>query len=448
MLTTFSRLRKLGSQSSDNEAVVFHNPSKVMDTIWDEIDSSKEEVLLLSYILKNDDVGQETLRRLTEAAKRGVRIQLIYDSAGNITGRSKLTAPLTEAGGDVVCFRPFWQCLFTYIKSGFDFRESPALRNHRKIIIIDNKVGFIGGLNIGNEYAGRPCTGLYLTAGKTFKDCMVKLTGPCVADLRKAYEDVLITPFSDEVKENRSKRPSWSDWNESLRNDPPAALTKTVEISRFWGLFKSTVEVPHNDNTQIISCNPWTRDYSIQLSIVETCRAAKKRIWITTPYYYPPTHIKTAIEDAARRGVDVRILVGGPNSTDPPMMKYVQKTGFVEALTAGCRIYEYNPTDKEVMHSKSWSVDGEYCSIGSYNLDLLSDKILESNVAFHNTNIASELEQQFLVDTANSVELSKLKEDKLNSTSLRGRITFPIVTGFYHFTQWCFKGDFDVMKHM
>ena len=426
MLTTFSRLRKLGKQSSGNQVVVFHNPAEVMDDIWEAIDSSQEEVLLMSYILKDDDVGKETLHRLSEAAKRGVNVQLVYDDAGNITGRSKLTAPLTEAGGDVVCFRPFWSCLLNYVKSGFDFRESPVLRNHRKIIIIDNKIGYIGGLNIGNEYAGRSCSGFYLTAGKTFKDCMVKLTGPCISDLRTTYEDVLTTPFCEETKKTRPDKPSWSQWMTSFRN----------ELS-----YKGRVE----NDTQIISCNPWSRDYSIQLSVVETCRNAKKRIWITTPYYSPPSHIQNAIEDAARRGVDVRILVGGPNSTDPPIMKHIQRRWFPDALEAGCRFFEYNPSEKEVMHAKMWSVDGEYCSIGSYNMDLLSDRILESNVAFQSTKITSELEKQFLTDTSNSQELTK---GMFSKRSQYGHVVSPLATGFYYFMKRCLEGDYDTLKHM
>eukprot|EP00659_Diplonema_papillatum_P018254 gene18254-28138_t len=219
------KLKGLSKRTLHNEVWVFHEPDKAIEDIWREIDKAKEEVLMITYILKDDDVGRETLGRLEQAAGRGVKVMLLYDSAGNITGRGRLTANLKEAGGDVVCFRSFWGGWARYAWSGGRFLASPVLRNHRKVILIDGRVGYIGGLNIGNEYAGRPCTGPYLTAGKTFRDIMVKVKGPCLVDLREVIQDTLAMQEWQPTPLDRWERPSWQDFMKGLNESTDARYT-------------------------------------------------------------------------------------------------------------------------------------------------------------------------------------------------------------------------------
>eukprot|EP01064_Diplonema_japonicum_P024289 TRINITY_DN3482_c1_g1_i2.p1 TRINITY_DN3482_c1_g1~~TRINITY_DN3482_c1_g1_i2.p1 ORF type:complete len:444 (+),score=79.49 TRINITY_DN3482_c1_g1_i2:608-1939(+) len=443
MQSIFHKLSHLGRQSKGNEVSVFYNTSEVMEDIWREIDGAKEEILMLTYIMKHDGVGEETLARLHNAAGRGVKVRLLYDDAGNITGRKKLIRDLqNDENGSVTCFRPFWRTWWDFGTSGFAFLESPVLRNHRKILVIDENIGYIGGLNIGNEYAGRPCTGLYLTAGKTFRDNMVKVKGPAVMDLKEMVCETMKLPCTPI---NRSDRESWMQWLGKLHALPCILPREKIEV--FSG--DVTVAKPVSVNgvdAQLTGCDPWSRDYGLQKSLFIAMKEAKDRIWITTPYYSPPEHLQTTLEEAALRGVDVRICVGGKGTTDPPIMRHVQQNWFPSALASGVKIYEYN-TPGEVMHAKMFSVDGAFASLGSYNLDLLSDRILEANMGFAHPEVCALVEQQFLFDTS--------KCDLLTTERFESRQWNPlsysaskISLGIYSTARWILSGDYDHARDM
>eukprot|EP01061_Rhynchopus_euleeides_P035769 TRINITY_DN60291_c0_g1_i1.p1 TRINITY_DN60291_c0_g1~~TRINITY_DN60291_c0_g1_i1.p1 ORF type:complete len:499 (+),score=183.93 TRINITY_DN60291_c0_g1_i1:97-1497(+) len=463
LMSLSRRLRDLGrnGDGARYNVQIYHQPAELMDDLWECIDRAEEEVLVLTYIMKDDDVGQETLARLTRAARRGVRVSLLYDDAGNITGRRNLTRELAEEPcGNVVVFRPFFTTLGQYIWSGFDFLESPVLRNHRKIVLIDNKVCYIGGLNIGNEYAGRKCTGPYLTSGKTFRDSMVKMTAdppasgsgeaPFAEFRRMIDETFAINEFCQRTMcfdhDARAKKPSWLDFLETNGDFTPPQPSDTCHFLAEEQCIETGPDMTRHAEIQLTGCDPWSRDYSLQKSIYLSAEAAQTRLWIVTPYYAPPEHLRVAIEGAAKRGVDVRLIVGGEGTTDPPIMRYAHVPWLRQALESGIRVYEYkNPG--EVMHAKMFIQDSDVSSVGSYNLDMLSDRILEANLLLQSRGAAQLLAQQFLFDSSRSAPLTLQQLDE-REASMSFYLASKVAGGIYATARKALGGNYDMAIHM
>lgn len=174
--------------------------------------------------------------------------------------------------------------------------------------------------------------------------------------------------------------------------------------------------------TQILSCNPRYRDYSIQYAFWQVTRKCHRRIWITTPYYLPTRKLFTALVQAARRGVDVRLLAGSNQTTDPWFMWHASNYITEQLLSAGVKIYEFK--GQQIMHGKTVVVDSVWSSIGSYNWDLMSNRNLEVCLCHLDLEMAQSMEAQFLRDLAQSVEV-RLADHRQRSRWLR-------------FTSWMF----------
>lgn len=193
-------LYPLGNVSVGNKVVVFRNSGDANLTMWEAIDNAEKEVLLQTYIFKDDFVGRKTVQKLVDAQKRKCTTELLYDDGGNISGRGRLMEPLRNAGASVIVYRPILSHLWRYMLT-FNWRISPGgLRNHRKILLVDKKIGFCGGLNVGNEYCGTNAGG----TGR-FRDTHCSVVGPALVHLRKVYED---------TKKPEPSRFSWSRWRQ------------------------------------------------------------------------------------------------------------------------------------------------------------------------------------------------------------------------------------------
>lgn len=193
-------LYHLGNVSEGNKVQVFKNSGDAYLRMWDAIDNAKKEVLLQTYIFKDDKVGRRTVQKLVEAKKRNCAVEVLYDDGGNISGRSKLMEPLRNAGASVVLYRPILSHLWSYMWT-FNWRISPGgLRNHRKILLVDQTIGFCGGLNVGNEYCGVKAGG-----NGRFRDTHCSVVGPALDHLRKVYKD---------TKKPEPSQFSWSRWRQ------------------------------------------------------------------------------------------------------------------------------------------------------------------------------------------------------------------------------------------
>jgi cardiolipin synthase A/B len=190
--------------SEGNIVTPYRQTEDAFRAMWTDIDAAKTQVLWQTYICKDDNVGKLSMKKLEDAHGRGVETELLYDCGGNITGRTRLTERLRILGARVIRHRPFFEFTWTYLRSGLRWDQSPAIRNHRKILIVDRKVGYAGGLNIGDDYCG-PALG----GNGRFRDTHCRVVGPAVDHLLLAYED---------TKQPRPWKYSLTRWKQVVRN--------------------------------------------------------------------------------------------------------------------------------------------------------------------------------------------------------------------------------------
>ena len=429
---TASLLHRIAPLRSGNEIRVYDDTGVAFEKMWEAIDAAKVNIRWATYICKDDAVGQETIQRLVQAAQRGVFVQFLYDDGGNIGGRDSLVQPLrNERNAQVLCFNPVFAKMLRYIMS-LRWHLSPGIRNHRKILLVDDSVAFVGGLNIGNEYAGTICGG----SGK-FRDTMCEVSGPIVADILESFNE---TMYSSE-KSLKPKTSRLSVQRERIqkfmRMPRKQILCKLNEIRnrrrlrREWSLELQQKNSHSGKIAQILTSNAWKGNYAIQKAYHIVLNRSRHRVWITTPYFLPTGRLLRAVLRAAKRGVDVRILTGSIRTTDPFLMWWGSQYIVHKLLKCNVKLFEFegkrtdeNGTMHRIMHAKTLVVDGVWCSVGSYNLDALSNKLLEISVSSIDYALASEMEKQFLCDLKQSKQISN---DAFNSRSVWQKILIAII---------------------
>jgi cardiolipin synthase len=347
----FSRLFSLGGTSFGNRVQVFVDGDESFIAKKEAIASAQYRVWLETYIFEPDAIGIAIRDEMTRAAERGCDVIVIYDYLGSSRVGSAFFEPLVKAGGKVFAFNPIWPWR----------KRGPLLfRDHRKILIADDRVAFCGGMNIGADYAG-PKYGR-----ARFRDTVFSLEGPCIEDLAALF----VSSLRETSGEDRS--------------------LKQVSAQSEAGVL-----------TQVLGSNSRRNLMAIQRSMEMTLRRATSYCYFTTPYFLPFDRLRKAMLDAAQRGVDVRVLTAG--LSDVPLMRMASQHAYGQFLEAGIRIYEmFGMT----LHAKTATIDGIYGTVGSYNLDHWSaSRNLEVNVSAWDPDIAQELERNFRNDLLNSKEV-------------------------------------------
>jgi cardiolipin synthase len=347
------RLLRHGNATVGNSVTVMHDGDEVVESMWKAMSSARRRIGVEMYTVEPDRVGRRTIDELTQAASRGCEIALMIDGLGSSNISDAALRPLREADGDRVEIRVF---------NPLRLWSWPVRRNHRKIIIVDDKIGFCGGMNLSEDYAG-PTHGNGL-----FHDSVVRLEGPCVRDLVEVFE---------------------RSWRTSI--GPLAKRRRLPRRSRAKG--ESFVQVQESQGA--------VGRRSIQRALRLTIRNALDHCYITTPYFVPPLRLVRTIRKAAERGVDVRILTAGVS--DVPIVSMASQHIYGGLLNHGVRIFEM---DRPILHAKRITIDGVYSSVGSFNLDTWSDKRnMECNVAIIDPAIAEDMHRLFLknLETAREV---------------------------------------------
>jgi cardiolipin synthase len=345
---TLRQLRPLGAVSQGNSVRVLIDGDEVFETLWAAIAAARASVLLTSYILEPDRVGERTLDELGRAAERGCRVLLVLDAFGSHRVSAERLARLGALGARVVLFNPIvrWRTRF-----------SRLVRNHRKIAVVDERIALCGGMNVAEEYAGtRHGTGL-------FRDTQLLLEGPCARHLAQLVE------------------------HDALESGPAPE--------------RGDAAGPGDSLVQILESHVRRHRRAIQKALRVTLARALERCYLTSPYFVPPKRLVRALKHAARRGVDVRVLTAG--RSDVPLVRLASQHLYGRLLRAGVRIFELQ---ERVLHAKTVTVDGVYAAVGSFNLDAWSDRRnLEVSVAVLDAQAALVLERQFLADLERSVEV-------------------------------------------
>ncbi len=332
-------------------------PSKFAD-LSEDIKRAEKSVSLEYFIVKPDRVGLELIRLLTEKAREGVQVRLLLDAIGCSKLRPHHYKRLINAGGRVELFFP---------PKFLRFNWQLNYRNHRKIVVIDNRIGYTGGYNVGLEYLGisSKFTG--------WRDTHIRVEGECVEDLNNRF--IL-------------------DWRFASKENIP-----------FEGFDYSSFTEHGASAVQIVSCGPDSPETEIRQAYLTMISSAKKSVYIQTPYFVPDESIFEAVKGAALSGVDVRLMI--PNKPDHPFVYWATYQNAGALLEAGVKVYIY---DRGFLHAKTLVADGEIASVGSANFDIRSFRLsFETNAIIYDQKFARELDEAFIRDMACSRELTKIK---------------------------------------
>jgi len=336
-----------------NQAELLIDGQATFDSIFAGIAAAKDYVLVQFYIVRDDTLGRQLQQLLIDKARQGVAVYFLYDEIGSYRLPHRYIAALTAAG---VLVRPF------HSTKGPGNRFQLNFRNHRKIVISDGQYGWLGGLNVGDEYLGAdPRFGAW-------RDTHLKITGPAVLALQLSFVE---------------------DWYWS---------SETIPTLSWQALAAEQGDKP----ILILPSGPADRFETASLLIQHALHSAKHRIWIASPYFVPDEGTLAALKLAALRGVDVRILI--PEKTDNLLVTQAAYAFIRPLLDAGVRIYRYQ---HGFLHAKSFLVDEQLSAVGTVNLDNRSFRLnFEITALILDTEFTGQLEQQFLLDFSHSRQMS------------------------------------------
>ena len=320
----------------------------------DAINSAEKWIHFESYIVHDDDSGREFAAALSAAAKRGVKVRVVYDWVGALTTTTWMFWERLRRAG--VRVRPFNQPRL----------ESPLgwlSRDHRKMIGVDGKVGFVTGLCVGNLWRGNPARG-----ADPWRDTGVAVWGPAVADIEQAFADV---------------------WAATGRAIPAEEIPSPGSLAP-----AGTVAL------RVIATQPSTAGLFRLDQLVAA--VARRRLWITDAYFVGTSPYVQALIAAAQDGVDVRLLMPG-SGTDLPLVQNMSRAGYRQLLEAGVRVFEWNGS---MVHAKTAVADGKWARVGSSNLNIQSWLgNWELDVAVEDEGFARQMEEMYLTDLERSTEV-------------------------------------------
>ena len=339
-----------------NRLQIFTDGKRKFDALFKDIEAAKIHIHLEYYIIKDDEIGGSLLSLLTEKAKQGVQVLVLYDDIGSKSLPGNFFKDFVQAGGRAAASLP----------SKLPFANPRVnYRNHRKIVIVDGKVGYTGGFNVGDEYLGKDEKFGY------WRDTHVRIEGEAVHSLQHRF---------------------LSDWNETSKKHP-------VEYEENY--FPSVADFK-GVGMQVISSGPDESIDQIKNGYFRMIAQARKSIYIQTPYLIPDIAISDALSTAALSGIDVRVMI--PDKPDHIFVYSASLSFAKDLVSAGVKIYTYG---NGFLHAKTMVVDGKVSSIGSANMDVRSFSLnYEANVFIYNAEAAEEMVRQFLNDSKLSKELT------------------------------------------
>ncbi len=332
------------------------------DDMLAAIARAQHQILFETYIWKGDAMGERFKRALSQAAGRGVEVYAVYDGFANlvVSPRFKRFGPRLR-----VLEYPIYNAGVRF----FDLRRYG--RDHRKILVVDDEVGFVGGYNVGSAYATE------------WRDTHIRVTGPGVWDLKRSFADF----WNLNRRPRHGVRPllleTASDWEPRIRVHR--------NVPRLWM-------------------------FPIRSMYLEAINRASQSIWMTSAYFIPDADFVDAIEQAARRGVDVRLLV--PATSNHVVADWLSRGYYGEMLAAGVRIFRFQGA---MVHAKTATIDGRWSTVGTANIDRLSmTGNYEINVEVIDDAMAAEMQRIFETDLSNCVELTA---DRWRERGLRNKAT-------------------------
>ncbi|WP_182865385.1 cardiolipin synthase [Stieleria mannarensis] len=337
----------------NNDTRLLVNGQATFDAIFREIDAATTYILVQFFIIHDDSLGRQLKDRLIAKAKQGLSVYLLYDDIGSSGIPKAFVNELTAAGVRVTGMRT---------TRGWRNRFQINFRNHRKIVVVDGRIAFVGGHNVGDEYIGRH------PRLSPWRDTHISISGPAVLATQMAFVE---------------------DWYWATESMPTVSWEPQ----------------PSDEDDKIVFVLPSgpADDYeTCGLFFTHAINSADERIWIATPYFVPDEGVITALQLAALRGVDVRVLI--PGIPDKPWIKLAAMSYVRQVIEAGVKVYEYGDG---FLHQKVLLVDGYASAIGTANFDNRSFRLnFEITVLTIDDDFTREVEQMLLTDFENSTEIT------------------------------------------
>lgn len=349
-----SLIKKLKGSSvyNGNKITFYTDGESKFKALLEEINKAEKFIHIQYYIYMDDEIGRKVRDALIQKASEGVKVRLIYDDVGSWKAKRRFFNDMQKHGIDV---QPFLKVTFRFLASRVNYR------NHRKVVVIDGKVGFVGGMNIADRYIKGINNGVW-------RDSHIKVEGKAVAGLQTAF---LV------------------DWYYSRK-----------EFLASDHYFPQT-EVKGDNLMQIITAGPIGLYKSIHLSFLEAIYNAKESIYIQTPYFIPTDALMLAIQTASLRGIDVRLMI--PRRCDTTFVHIATQSFLQEILDAKVKVYFF---EAGFLHSKLMIIDSNLIITGSANMDIRSfEHNFEIDAFIYNETTCSKAKEIFFDDMAQSTLL-------------------------------------------
>lgn len=342
----------------NNETDVYVSGYEFFPALLAEINKATHHIHIVSYIIDDDPLGRLLRDALIDKARKGIEVRLLFDDVGSWKTPNRFFEQMREEGIEVHPFMPVRFPAFT---------GKVNYRNHRKIIVIDGKVGFIGGMNLAQRYVKGH-------KGTMWRDTHVKISGAAVYGLQRAF---LV------------------DWFHADR---------TLITDRKY--YPDTTIAPNNSLIQIVTSSPTNVWEELEQGYIKILLSAKRYIYMETPYFLPTEPIFFAMRTAALSGVDVRLMVS--LKTDSKLVQMASRSYLTQTIQAGVKVLCY---EEGFNHTKLLVADDNVATIGSANIDFRSfENNFEANAFFYDKSMAQRIKDIFLTDETKCVPLEKIKE--------------------------------------
>lgn len=359
----------------NNRIEIFTEGQAKFDALKKDLRSARTSIYVQYYIFSDDCIGQEIADILIDKARNGVTVKVIYDHVGSFSAKGSFFRKMREGGVDT---HPFFKVTFPQLANRINWR------NHRKVVVVDSRIAYVGGMNIADRYVSRTSEGL------AWRDTHFRLEGNVVESMLYSFA---------------------VDWN-FMKKAPQLAPVKFEPAP-----FRNNVGI------QFVTSGPVDNWDNIALCFLKAIASARKSIYIQTPYFLPTDALIHALEAAALAKVDVRIMI--PLKSDSRLLSYASFSYVTQCLRAGIKVYLYNPG---MLHAKCMIIDDEIVTAGSTNFDFRSfENNFECNLIIYDRGVNRMMRDIFFTDIA---ECSKLTLAGWRSRSIFQRLTESVVRLF------------------
>ncbi len=367
--------------TENNKLDIFTDAKEKYEQLLDDIENAKESIELLYFIVRKDDIGTKIMDALVKKANEGVEVRFLYDSFGTFFTSNRFLKRLDNTKcGKSASFYPV--SIFTLSKINH--------RNHRKIVVIDKKISYLGGMNIGDEYMG-------LKKPSPWRDTHLRIEGDAAKLLYQCF---------------------CFDWDFATHDRLSNSLSD-LKINE-------AAECEEAQPMQIVSSGPDSSEETIKCGMLKMIYSARRYLYIQSPYFIPDQSFRNALVTAAESGVDVRLMI--PGIPDKKYVYYSSTSYLDEMLRAGVRVYFYNG----FIHSKMIVADDKISTIGTTNIDIRSFRLhFETNAFFYSDKIAVRCREIFEKDIGNcrAMTLEEYEKRPLKTRAKEGffRLFSPIM---------------------